>query len=334
MEIRYTEKVELLPDGKKQFFWNKCDLFTPAEVEDIYKASVVIERLFENLFRLDAARDAFREFENDLKALSSNDPFAIATVDRRLRSYLFEWKLFLEHWKKYIDDGAQTVYWTDKTGSDKYVKAYQKYYTDVTNAAYDSCPEYVLATAIRNHVAHAQKAINSYDICPTGNYVYISRDALLKGLRKGKTQEETIKRQPTLIDLYVVAKKSLEAAEKVMGQLMDFQIDNEYVSAAIILLKAKSQIDEAGIVSEHWMIRKMGEVRLEQAQTVQLQRVKDGKGNPVNDKPIELPLMVETVDMLYQSLNWKGYLAFASIVVHKFESGEWKKVQEKYLSEV
>ena len=56
--------------------------------------------------------------------------------------------------------------------------------------------------------------------------------------------EETIKRQPALIDLYVVAKKSLEAAEKVMGQLMDFQIDNEYVSAAIILLKAKSQIDE------------------------------------------------------------------------------------------
>ena len=48
MEICYTEKVELLPDGKKQFFWNKCDIFTPAEVEDIYKASVVIERLFEN----------------------------------------------------------------------------------------------------------------------------------------------------------------------------------------------------------------------------------------------------------------------------------------------
>lgn len=26
----------------------------------------------------------------------------------------------------------------------------------------------------------------------------------------------------------------------------------------------------------------------------------------------------------------KGYLAFASIVVHKFESGEWKEVQGKY----
>lgn len=119
-----------------------------------------------------------------------------------------------------------------------------------------------------------------------------------------------------------------------MNQLMDFQIDNEYVSAAIILWKAKSQIDEAGIVSEHWMIRKMSEVRFELAQTVQLQRVKDGKGSPVNDKPIELPLMVETVDMLYQSLNWKGYLAFASVVVRKFESGKWKEIQGKYLSEV
>lgn len=26
----------------------------------------------------------------------------------------------------------------------------------------------------------------------------------------------------------------------------------------------------------------------------------------------------------------KGYLAFASIVVHKFESGKWKEVQGKY----
>lgn len=25
-----------------------------------------------------------------------------------------------------------------------------------------------------------------------------------------------------------------------------------------------------------------------------------------------------------------GYLAFASIVVHKFESGKWKKIQGKY----
>lgn len=334
MEICYTDKVEMLPDGKKRFYWKKCDLFTPAEVEDIYSASVVIGRLFENLFRLDAARDAFREFEDDLKSLSSNDPFAIATVDRRLRSYLFEWRLFLDHWKKYIDDGAQTVYWTDKTGSDKYVKAYQKYYADVTRNAYESCPEYVLATAIRNHVAHAQNAINSNDIGPAGNRVYISRDALLKELKKGKTQEETIKRQPELIDLYVVAKKSLEAAEMVMDQLLDFQIDKEYISAAVMLLKAKAKIDESGIVSDSWMIRKMGEIKLEQVQTVKLHRVKDDKGNPVNDKPIELPLMVETTNVLIQPLNWEAYSAFASVVVHKFETGEWKEVQGKYLSDV
>ena len=42
MGICYIEKVEVLPNGKKRFFWSKCGLFTSAEVEVIYNASVMI----------------------------------------------------------------------------------------------------------------------------------------------------------------------------------------------------------------------------------------------------------------------------------------------------
>ena len=57
--------------------------------------SVVIGRLYDNLYMLDAARDAFREFENELKSLSSNNPLAFATVDRRMR--LLDTNAVLEH---------------------------------------------------------------------------------------------------------------------------------------------------------------------------------------------------------------------------------------------
>ena len=56
--------------------------------------------------------------------------------------------MFLDHWKKYIDDGAQTKHWKDQNGAEKYVTAYQRLYRDVTSSSYDSCNEYILATAI------------------------------------------------------------------------------------------------------------------------------------------------------------------------------------------
>lgn len=333
--LSYAENVTLLPNGHKQIKWAQCNLFSSDETEKISASAKILERLFDNLYRLNAAEDAFKEFETELNSVCSNDPFAMATVDRRLRSYLFEWRLFLDHWKKYIDDGAQTVYWSDKTNSEKYIKAYQKLYKDVTTEAYDTCQEYVLATVIRNHVAHAENAINGNEVGLSGNTVYISRDVLLSSVNISKSARAVIEKQQKKINLYGVAKKSLEAAEKVMSQLMDFQIDEENVQAAYTLLKAHEKIESAGIDSDSWMISIPGEIHWEPSatQSVTAIRVKDENGNPVNEKPIEMKLMMQSLELAYQPLNWKGYLAYSGLLTHKYETGEWQAVQQKYFEE-
>ena len=136
-----------------------------------------------------------------------------------------------------------------------------------------------------------------------------------------------------MIDLAVVAEKSLRAAETVMEELLNFQIDNENVEAALTLINANAKIVEAGIKSDRWMIFKPGEVQWEPSltQSVTMQRVKDEKGNPVEDSAITMPLMMPAVGLTYQYLNWQGYIAFAGYLKHLYESGKWQEIQNKYL---
>lgn len=225
--LHYCDRETSLPNGRKSLNWVKCEIFTSEEVQSISDAATVLERLFDNLNRLDGAKDAYQEFKTELESLVSNDSFALATVDRRFRAYVFEWKLFLDHWKKYIDDGAQTMHWKNQSGAEKYITAYQELYKYVTSTIYDGCEEYVLATAIRNHVVHANNVVYGAHIGLDRNKVFISRDTLLSESNISASQRDVIKKQDELIDLAVVAEKSLKAAETVMEELLNFQIDDE-----------------------------------------------------------------------------------------------------------
>ena len=332
--LHYCDGETTLPNGRKKLNWQKCDLFSDDEVNSLLTAATVLERLFDNLNRLEATRDAYREFRLELDSLVSNDQFAIATVDRRFRAFVFEWKLFIDHWKKYIDDGAQTKHWKDKSGAEQYIEAYQKLYRDVTKNAYDSCEEYVLATAIRNHVVHANNAVYASHVGPDGNGVCITRDQLLSESNISASQRDVIERQDELIDLAVVAEKSLSAAEQIMEELLDFQIDLEYTQAALTLLEANEKINAVGIKSDRWMIFQPGEVSWEPSltQSVTMRRLKDEEGKTVNDPPITMPLMTPSVGMSYQYLNWQGYIAFAGYLNHLYQSGKWQEIQDKYLT--
>lgn len=101
--LHYCDGEAILPNGRRSLNWKKCELFSDEEIKSISNAATILERIFDNLNRLDAAKEAYQEFKAELESLLSNDQFAIATVDRRFRAYVFEWKLFLDHWKKYID---------------------------------------------------------------------------------------------------------------------------------------------------------------------------------------------------------------------------------------
>lgn len=336
--ICYAAEQEAIFPENKRIYWKQCELFSEEECNAIGKAAKVLERLFDNLFRLNAAKDAYIEFQEELNNLRSNDPFVMATVDRRFRAFIFEWKMFLDHWKKYIDDGAQTKFWKCETEdqvaeAQNYIKGYQQLYKDVTSTTYDSCEEYVLANAIRNHITHANNAVNSSHIGPEGNAVYISKRHLLTDSKISASQRIIVEKCDDFIDLTVVAEKTLAATEHIMEELLNYQVDTDYIDASLILIQAHNKIIETGITSNQWVIFNPEEPKWEPSKTQSIiaKRVKDEAGNPVDEKPIILPIMTQSVNLTYQYLNWTGYDALAKKFVQLYQSETWKSMQEKYM---
>ena len=82
----------------------QCELFSKEETNDICNAAIVMERFFIEMDRISAITEALKEFKNGLANLVSNNPYDIAQIERRLKSYLNEFHIFLDHWKKHIGD--------------------------------------------------------------------------------------------------------------------------------------------------------------------------------------------------------------------------------------
>jgi uncharacterized protein YutE (UPF0331/DUF86 family) len=234
-----------------------------------------------------------------------------------------EFKLFLDHWTKYISDLKKT----DKA----YGKVYERLYKDVTTEAYDNYEEYAIATVLRNYVVHAYDSIDHIHVDGENNKAHVLRDNLLR-IHISASAKSIIQKQPEMIDLVNIAEKSLEALEKVQEKLIGYQFTGDTVDAAITLLSAKKRIDEAGIKSNFWMlveVQKPTQV-LDYKNGIIMQRVKDLQGDPVQDEKRILPLIRHGVDIGYKNLNWDGYLATACYVKSLWEKGYWKELQKKY----
>ena len=202
---------------------------------------------------MEATKEAYTEFKNELLSLKSDNRFNIARVDRRFRAYVMECRLFLDHWKKYIDDGAQTKSWPDDEEKQQYVEGFQKLYEDTTTDAYENNPEYVIAHAVRNHVSHAANCIYAAHVGHDGNRVAISRDALLSEHKISKSQREVVEKQDDYIDLKWVADGSMSAMQTVMETLIGYQIDSDVVNATVVLIGAYERIKEAKIDAHIWI---------------------------------------------------------------------------------
>lgn len=300
-----------------------CKLFNEIELQELAKAASVMEELFSNIVRSIAAHDAYNEFQDELKKLQSADNYYVAIVDRRFRAYVMEFRLFLEHWKKYISDL--------KKKNKAYGTVYEELYKDITNEVYDSCEEYVLATVLRNYVVHGYDSINHIHVDGVNNKAEVLRDNLLK-INCSTSAKIVIKKQEELIDLKSVAQKSLDALEKVQERLIEYQMTDVIVSAATVLMNAKGRIDNAGIKSNFWMLIEESKPieLLDYKRGLELQRFQDNNGNPVQEGKRVLPLVTQDIDIVYRKLNWDGYLATAIYIQNLWEKGYWKEVQKKY----
>lgn len=332
----YCSSEETLPDGHKSLHWEQCKLFSKDEVEEIDKAAVVMERLFENLFRLDAAKEAFQEYKDQLKSTTSGHSQEKAKADRRFRAFIQEWKLFLDHWKNYIENGVQTKYWSEKSDAEKYINTYKQLYQDLIDEA-EKCDAFVVAWAIRNHVAHADNAISWFPVDQNGAKALIAKSVLLERCnadRRAQWQKDAIERQQDMIDLTAVGEQALTEADKIMEGLLQFQIDDANTAAAVTLIKADARIEETGIKADRWMIFFNNGIEWTLGREVGvIQRVADEDGEPVNEEAKKVTVMVPGMKLSYRALNWIGYVAFAGYFSHLVKSGKWKSLQDKYWKE-
>lgn len=281
----------------------RCKLFTDEEIDVIDSAVILMERLFFNVDRIVAVRDAYNEFAIELSSLCSDNKYAIARVDRRARAYYMEFRLFLDHWKKYISD--------QKKQKEPYGATYEKLYKDVTSDAYDQCDEYVLATVIRNYVVHGYDAINHCYVGTSNNEVFISRDALFK-IDVAKSAKPIIEKQAEEINLLTVAEKSFGALVKVQNQLMDYQLTAEIENAAELLINVINKINDAGIKANVWYM-------FENFKPPQKSGKEDAQSSMVNG-----------FDASYRPIKWSSYIDIANYIIKLWNDGYWKDVQKKY----
>lgn len=319
------------PDGHNQFRFHTCDIFNEEETAAIKAAVAILNRYFVNLDRLDGVKDAYQEFKDELKNLDSNNPRSKATVDRRFRAFILEWKLFLDHFDRYIKDGAQTGYWKGVSEAEKqqYLAAFRRYFDDMKNPQQQS-DAFNLAAVIRNHVQHANDAIDYTD----WKKVFISRDKLLADEHVNSSQKAALRKQPEYIDLKVVADGAVDVIGKVHEQLLNFMVDGETAEAALTLLNAHKRIEEDGIESDHWVICGLSEFELVDRDTGKtITEIQEADPDYI---PFELDSgMVKSnftigTKMAYIPLNWPAHVAFAGLLGNLWKKGVWKDIQQKY----
>lgn len=300
----------------------QCDLFTASETIAISRSAAVLERFFSNMDRSFAVEEALKELKLELASLKSNNSYDVARVDRRFRAYVMEFRLFLDHWKKYIGDITKE--------DESYGSAYNALYNDVTSIAYDNNDSYVLATVIRNYVVHGYDSINHAHINGVNNEVFIRRNDLFK-VKVAASARPVIEKQDEEINLLKVAEESLTSLQSIHEQLVNFQISEEIGQAAVTLLNAKKRIDDAGIEAETWIIIEGKEAKkiLDYQNGLVIQKVGED-GQPI-EEPRILPRIAQGIDLAYRPLNWIGYIVVAQYIAKLWQDGEWKKIQEKYL---
>lgn len=299
--------------GGHQIQPTQCTLFSSKEVDDIQQAAFTMDRMFQNLNRSTAVEEALKEFKEEVQKPDSENPYDLAEVDRRFRAFIFEWKLFTEHWKNYI-------YNLDRDR--RYVADYKKLYWDTMNAAFRKA-NFMLAHVIRNYVSHANDAIDGCHI-GGGNKFWIHKRSLLRFLdasiaKEGNNfrknnfieQKTFIEACDEMIDLEAVADGAMKCLVEIQEPLMNHQLDQATINSCLMLLDAKKKIDENSSEDEVWEIWKPISDPSWQSRKVDMITLQ----GHYEESTIAIPYG-------RIRLNWSAYAAVASYLVHLWENAQ------------
>ncbi len=326
MDTKYEENAIKHPFEDGIYYFKKqdskvtpirCNFFGDDELYRISVAVLIMERLFKNLGRSEAVKAAYKEFLEETKKPSGGNPYEVETVDRRFRAFLFEWKLYTEHWKSYIFDLKEFVW------PDEFITGYQDLYIKLMSEAFKDS-DFVVVHILRNYVSHANDAINRSHVDGMNNQFCMYRATLEKFLQDSidktsnnkrkkelKEQLNILKMQDELIDLSAVANKAMAWLEKCEKVLLDYQVaEPQLLQACNILTQVKQRIDEANIQSDVWEFWTTQPMYLDHQgfHSLSLQANIDGK---------------EIILTYYRNrFNWVGYGAIISYLMGLIEKSQ------------
>lgn len=288
----------------------RCNLFTDEELFRISFSVLIMERLFKNLSRSESVKLAYQEFVDEVKKPSGSSPYEVEEVDRRFRAFIFEWKLYTEHWKAYISDLNESVW------PDEFIAGYQDLFKTLMDTAFQDS-DFVIAHILRNYVSHANEAINNSHVDGKNNKFGIHQvtlerflqDSIAKttGRRKNELQDQMniLQTQDVLIDLVTVAEKAMVWLERCEKTLLDYQVaEPQLLQACNILSQARQEIDESGIQSAVWEMWSLQPLYLDHqaVHTFSLRAAINGQ---------------EVIHTYFRNrLNWIGYEAIIGYILH------------------
>lgn len=190
---------------------------------------------------IDAANLAYQEFEKLCNSYKPNvrDRY-LPLINMRLRTFVLEFRVYLEHWEKHI----------------KHENTAYELFKKLTSDAYDHNDEYVLVYGLRNFAAHIDNLIN-YTFAGQDNGVFeplISRSALLEHKDAFNTKTVSIidHYDTEAIHLRSIMTKSIKLLNDIHNKMMAFYLNQEVIDAAKIMGEAYNVIKRKRIHANRW----------------------------------------------------------------------------------
>lgn len=185
----------------------KSALFTSEEADKMFHTALIMDKLFNNLFRTHSIEEAYSELKIQVTGIKGPNPERDRRIIRRVRSYILEYDIFLKHWEKYFADCVED-------GKQKY--------REVVSNEFDNNDAYALMCTLRNYLAHSDDIVHGQHIGFDNFKIWASWDRLIQDLDWPKAKKELLQRQPEKIDILQLIDDSLPPIKEVHEKFMDF----------------------------------------------------------------------------------------------------------------
>lgn len=191
------------------------------DIDVAAKSCSRIAQLLEDLSFGDSIGEAFGEVTQSCAKLREPQTMKHRRIERKIRMYLSEFSVFINHWDKKI-----------KNSNGKNKEELIILWEDLTHAAYDTCETYMFVSHLRNYAMHGGEVVSQ--IQGAYNLPYVQplchKSFLLGNYQKWKkVDREFLSEQSEYFDLLPILQQSYLKIKEIHETMMDAQLTKQTV---------------------------------------------------------------------------------------------------------